>query len=150
MQVFKIFSVALLLVTATVFGSAALAQIIFQQPKAPDPNEREVSLVRQDQSDCGNANVSDQDPSRIGGTAWVVRTGGTTNVKVAISGTPNTSYHFFLKCVRILGDIKTSEEGEGQGTFSFSTGEIGSAFAFDMYPEGAPAGNKFQSVTVRY
>jgi hypothetical protein len=149
MQVFKIFPAALL-VTATVFGSAALAQIIFDKPKAPDPNEREVSLVRQDLSDCANTNVSDQDPSGVGGTAWVVRSGGTTSVKVAITGKPNTTYHFHLKCVRILGDIKTWDEGEGQGTFSFSTSEIGNTFAFDMYPEGAPAGNKFQSVTVRY
>ncbi len=141
---------ALLLASATVFGGAALAQIIFEKPTAPDPNAREVSLVRQDQSDCGNANVSGQDSSLVGGTAWVVRSGGTTSVKVAITAKPKTTYHFFLRCVRILGDITTWEEGEGLGTFSFSTSEAGNSFAFDMYPEGAPADNKFQSVTVRY
>ena len=80
----------------------------------------------------------------------MVRSGATTNVKVGITGTPNTKYHFFLKCVRILGDIQTYDEGVGEGSFSFKTNEIGNVFAFDMYPEGAPTGNKYQSVTVKY
>jgi hypothetical protein len=129
----------------------AWAQLKLEPPKAPDPNERQVSLVRQDQSDCQNGNVSDRDPSLIGGTAWVVRgSDGTTRVKIGISAKPNTTYHFFLKCVRILGDIKTWDEGEGQGEFSFSNNEAGNTFAFDMYPEGAPPGNKYQSMTVKY
>jgi hypothetical protein len=129
-------------------GAAALAQPASPNPPSPGPMA-EVSLVRQDQSDCTNGNVSDSDPSRIGGTAWVSRDpNGTTTVKVAITGTPNTTYHFFLKCVRLLGDIKTYDEGEGNGAFDFRTGETGNVYAFDMYPEGAPAGNKYQSVQV--
>jgi len=130
---------------------SALAQFGPPPPKPPDPNEREVSLVRQDQSDCQNSNVSNRDPSLVGGTAWVVRgSDGTTKVKVAISAKPNTTYHFFLKCVRVLGDIKTFDEGEGQGEFSFPNNDSGTTFAFDMYPEGAPPGNKYQSVQVKY
>jgi hypothetical protein len=126
-----------------------------QQPPAPkgnnDPNLREVSMIRQDQSDCQNSNVSDRDPNVIGGTAYVVRNSDdTTSVKVGITGKPNTVYHFFLKCVRILGDIKTYDEGDGAATFSFRTNETGNVFAFDMYPEGAPPGNKYQSVQVKY
>src|SRR3954447_24670842 len=98
-------SAAVLLVSAALCGTA------FGQAnpgaKAPDPNLREVSLVRQDQSDCQNGNVSAADPSRIGGTAWVVRDGATTHVKVSITAQPKTTYHFFLKCVVILGDITT-------------------------------------------
>ena len=145
-----------LLSAIVLFGLAALcgsasAQIVWPAPKQPDPNERAAYLVRQDQSDCQNGNVSDRDPSLIGGTAWVVRgSDGKTMVKVGITGKPNTTYHFFLKCVRILGDIKTWDEGEGQGEFSFSTSESGNTFAFDMYPEGAPPGNKYQSMTVKY
>ena len=108
-----------------------------------------MSLVRQDFSDCQNGNVSGG--GLIGGTVWVVRgSDGTTKVKVGITGTPDTTYHFFLKCVRILGDIKTYEEGVGKAEFSFSTNETGNVFAFDVYPEGAPPGNKFQSVQVKY
>jgi len=131
--------------------NAAVAQYGPPPPPPPDPNLREVSLVRQDQSDCQNGNVTDRDPSLVAGTAWVVRgSDGRTQVKVAISAKPNTTYHFFLKCVRILGDIKTWDEGEGQGEFTFSNSEAGNVFAFDMYPEGAPPGNKYQSVQVKY
>jgi hypothetical protein len=56
----------------------------------------------------------------------------------------------FLKCVRQLGDIKTQDEGTGSATFEFPTSSVGNVFAFDMYPEGAPAGNKFQSVQVHF
>ena len=127
---------------------AATAQPL---PQKVDPNFREVSMVRQDQSDCQNGNVSDQPPSIVGGTAYVTRgSDGTTNVKLGITAKPNTKYHFFLKCVRILGDIETYDEGDGIGQFSFRTNEVGNAFAFDMYPEGAPPGNKYQSMTVRF
>ena len=134
-----------------VAANTASGEISYPPPLKVDPNLREVSLVRQDQSDCQNGNVSDKDPSLIGGTAWVVRgSDGKTTVKIGITAKPNTTYHFFLKCVRILGDIKTYDEGEGQGDFSFSTNEAGNVFAFDMYPEGAPPGNKYQSVQVKY
>ena len=52
--------------------------------------------------------------------------------------------------MRILGDIKTWDEGEGEATFTFDTNETGNVYAFDMYPEGAPPGNKYQSVQVKY
>jgi len=139
-----------------VFGFAALCgtafgQIPFDPPKGPDPNEREVSLMRQDQSDCQNGSVSDRDPTLLSGTAYVVRgSDGKTTVKVGISAKPNTTYHFFLKCVRLLGDIKTWDEGEGQGMFTFETNEAGNVYAFDMYAEGGPPGSKYQSVQVKY
>jgi hypothetical protein len=140
---------------ALLLGSAALCGTAFAQvnpgAQAPNPNLREVSLVRQDQSDCQNANVTNSDPSLIGGTAYVVRgPDGNTSVKVGISAKPNTTYHFSLKCVRTLGDITTWDEGDGVGYFSFSTNEAGNVFAFDVYPEGAPPGNKYQSVQVKY
>ena len=114
----------------------------FGAPRVPvGPPGVEIPLVRQDQSDCTNSNVTAKDLSRIGGTVWVNRnSSGNTDVTVAISGTPNTTYHFFLKCVRILGDIKTYDEGEGKATFSFPTNSVGNIYAFDMYPEGAPPG----------
>lgn len=157
----KLLSVVLLFGFTAVMCGMASGQVVGPQgqyvgpplplPKGPDPTERQASLIRQDQSDCTNGNVSAKDPSLIGGMAWVVRgSDGKTTVKVGITAEPNTTYHFFLKCVRILGDIKTWDEGEGQAVFTFPTNEVGNVYAFDMYPEGAPPGNKYQSVQVRY
>ena len=110
-----------------------------------------VSMVRQDFSDCQNGNVNDNGGLLTSGTAWLLRNNdGTTTVKVGISVAPDTTYHFFLKCVRLLGDIKTDDEGTGEAVFTFQTNEVGLVYGFDMYPEGAPAGNKFQSVQVRF
>ena len=112
---------------------------------------RSVPLVRQDFSDCSNADVSAQDATRLGGTAAVLRTSsGSGSVRVILGGQPNTTYHFFLKCVRLLGDITTDTDGAGTGFFRFGSGETGTVFAFDVYPEGAPPGNKYQSVQVNF
>ena len=113
--------------------------------------EATVSLVRQDFSNCTNDDVNDGGGRLTSGTLWLVRNpDGTTGVKVAMTVAPDTTYHFFLKCVRQLGDIKTDDEGIGEALFSFPTSSVGNVFAFDMYPEGAPAGNKFQSVKVQF
>jgi hypothetical protein len=124
-------------------GGAAIAQ------NAPPPGKTlEVGLIAQDFSDCTNTTVKD-DPNRIrGGLIKVSRQGDATQVAVAMTANPNTTYHFFLKCVRLLGEIKTDGEGVGTAQFAFSNASAGPVFAFDSYPEGAPAGNKFQSVTV--
>ena len=141
---------------AAVLGASAIVFTASAQ-KAQDPSQApgeptaEVSMVRQDQSDCTNSDVNGNDPSRIGGTVWVVRQpDGNTAVKVAITASPNTVYHFFLKCVRQLGDVKTQDEGDGIAMFQFPTDTTAAVYAFDMYPEGAPADNKFQSVQVKF
>ena len=109
-----------------------------------------VSLVLQDFSDCQNGNVSDGKEELARGRALIVRNSdGTTSVKVGMTLVANTTYHFFLKCVRQIGDITTNDEGVGEAIFSFPTNLTGNVFAFDVYPEGAPAGNKLQSVQVR-
>jgi hypothetical protein len=108
-----------------------------------------VALVLQDFSDCTNANVKDSGGGAPGGEVSIVRNGdGSTTIKVGMSATPDTTYHFYLKCVRQLGDIKTDDDGVGIASFTLAAGAVGAVFAFDMYPEGAPAGNKFQSVQV--
>ncbi|MDI1345582.1 MAG: hypothetical protein PSV22_15985 [Pseudolabrys sp.] len=108
-----------------------------------------VSLVQQDFSDCTNANVKDNGGGAPGGTVNILRNGdGTTSPKIGMSAVPSTTYHFFLKCVRVLGDITTDEDGIGQASFTLPAGAVGPVLAFDSYPEGAPAGNKFQSVQV--
>ena len=133
-----------------VLGASVIAFTAGAQNRA-DPASAEVQMVRQDQADCTNDNVNADDPSRSGGTVWIVRQAdGNTTVKVAITASPNTVYHFYLKCVRQLGDIKTQDEGDGIATFEFPTSATGPVYAFDMYPEGAPPGNKFQSVQVKF
>ena len=108
-------------------------------------------LVRQDFSDCTNRDVSKVYSPLVGGSIWVTRMpDGTTGVKVALTVTPNTTYHFFLKCVRLLGDITTDGEGIANVSFVFPTNSVGAVFAFDMYPEGAPLGNKYQSTQIAF
>lgn len=109
-----------------------------------------VPLVLQDFSDCQNGNVSDPEGLLTKGTAWIVKNAdGSLDIKVGITLVPNTTYHFFLKCVRQIGDITTGDEGTGEGIFTVPSNTVGNVFAFDSYPEGAPAGNKLQSMTVR-
>jgi hypothetical protein len=134
-------------------ATAALAQSS-RSPLDPlplDKNQRAVSLVAQDSSDCTNTTVKD-DPTRTRGGQILVTRGddGKTKVHVTMTVTPSMTYHFYLKCIGPLGDITTDEEGIGTGDFSFATSSAGSVFAFDMYPEGAPSGNKFQSLTVSF
>ena len=129
---------------------AAVAQLKVNPPPIP-PNERDVYLVRLDQSDCYNSNVPNTDGPNVTGYVQVIRgTDGTTQVKVALTGTPNTNYQFYLKCKRQIGSVQTGDEGVGTGLFTFQTNEIGNTFAFDSYPTGAPAGNKFQSASVKF
>jgi hypothetical protein len=145
---------------AMVLAGAAVA-VAARAQSAPPPrgaaapamgaNERQAYLVRQDQSDCTNTTVPAGDSPNVSGNLWLSRgNDGNTTVKVAMTVSPNTTYHFYLKCVRQLGDIKTGDEGAGFATFTFPTNSVGPTFAFDMYPEGAPPGNKFQSVTVNF
>lgn len=109
----------------------------------------QVYLVRQDQSDCTNTTVSNIDGPGVDGDITIVRNpNGNTDVTVAMTASPDTTYHVFLKCVRQIGDVTTGDEGTGIDTFSFPTNLVGNVFAFDVYPEGAPPGNKFQSVQV--
>src|SRR5882762_10081749 len=95
-------------------GSAA-AQTVVQAP-----------LVLQDFSDCQNGNVSDPSGLLTKGTVFLVKnTDGSINLKVGITLVPNTTYHFFLKCVRILGDITTGDEGTGNGIFTIPPNTVG-------------------------
>jgi hypothetical protein len=122
------------------------------QTAAPvSANERQVFLVKQDESDCANTTVPSGKPETVGGELLLTRDAdGNTTVKIAMTVSPDTTYHFFLKCVRQLGDIKTGDEGTGFATFTFPTNSVGATYGFDMYPEGAPLGNKFQSATVKF
>ena len=121
---------------------------VFEAPTRP--NAVSVALVQQDSSDCTNSTVKD-DPNRTrGGNIWITRNNdGTATVDVGVTVTPNTTYHFYLKCVRLLGDIKTDDEGVGLASFRIKTSEVRPKFAFAMLPEGGDSGNKFQSLTAR-
>jgi hypothetical protein len=141
------------LIWATLAAGLAVAVPVgaqFGPPKMP-PNERQVYLVRQDVSDCTNSNVPNVDSPLTSGNVWVTRgTDGTTSVQLAMTLKPYTTYHFFLKCVRLLGNVPTDAEGVANVTFSFPTNSVGAVYAFDMYPDGAPSGQKFQSAQVSF
>ena len=111
----------------------------------------QVYLVRQAASDCTNSNVPNVDSPLVGGNVWVTRaSNGTTNVKVAMTAKPSTTYHFFLKCVRLLKDLTTDGEGVVNDAFTFPTNAVGNVYAFDVYPQGEPPGNVFQSAQVAF
>lgn len=108
-----------------------------------------ASMVLQDFSDCANTTVKDNHGGAPGGTVELLRNqDGSTSVKVGLSATPLTTYNFYLKCVRQLGVVKTDEDGVGEAIFTIPSGGAGQVITFDSYPDGAPAGNKFQSVPV--
>jgi hypothetical protein len=137
-----------IVVAAIASNISALAQVAGQ---ATDPNQRQVYLVRKDQADCTNSDVPNVDSPLVTGNVWVTRLhDGNTSVKVAVTAKPNTTYRFFLKCVRPLGDITTDDEGVANVAFAFPTNLVGAVYGFDMYPEGAPPGNKFQSAQVSF
>ncbi len=132
---------------AAIIGSAAAVA----QNGPASSNQRDVRLVRQDFSDCLNSTVPNVEGPKVAGSISVIRgSDGNTTVNVALRGTPNTTYHFYLKCVRQLGDLTTGADGAATATFSFPTTTAGNVYAFDSYPEGAPAGNKFQSAQVEF
>lgn len=109
-----------------------------------------VALVRQDFSDCLNGDVTANDNSAIAGHLTVTKNPGSYNVALNMTGgTPTTLYHFFLKCHGGLGDVTTDSGGAVTAQFQIPVADVGNVWAFDMYPEGAPAGNKFQSEAVR-
>ena len=112
------------------------------------PPTTSVALVRQDFSDCLNSTVSASSAS-VGGHVTITQASPNYTVQVNLTnGTPRTTYHFFLKCKYILGDLTTDANGVGTGNFHFPIADVQNSWAFDMYPDGAPLGNKFQSEPV--
>lgn len=137
---------------AVLVGSAAAFAAVPPPPPPPPPlGQIDVYLVRQDSSDCQNSTVPSGNGPLVSGVVWLSRgNDGNTTVKVSLTASPNTTYQFFLKCVRQLGDITTGDEGIGEAVFTFATNSVGNVYGFDSYPQGAPAGNKFQSAQVKW
>jgi hypothetical protein len=138
--------------TAVAAALAADLSALAQLPSPPvDPNERQVFLVRTDQSDCTNSDVPNVESPSVFGNVVVNRLDdGNTSVSVGITAKPNTTYHFSLKCVRALGDLATGDEGVATAMLTFPTSLVGAVYAFELSPEGAPAGEKFQSAQVSF
>ena len=128
-------------VTALVaVNAAALAQTVTQSP--PDPNQKQVFLIRKDTAECSGSDVPNVVVTRL--------RDGTTRAEVAMTAKPNTTYQFSLKCVRRLGDITTDDEGVAIVSFTYPTNSVGNTYAFEMHPEGAPPGNRYQSAQVAF
>lgn len=109
-----------------------------------------VAMIKQDQADCTNSQVKDDSSVTSGGLVWLVQNkDGSTDVKVTISASPQTTYNLYLKCNRGLAVIKTDERGMGEAKFKIPAGGAPKVFAFDMYPSNAPPGDKYQSMQIK-
>ena len=136
-------------IAAIASNLSALAQIPVPRPSTS--NQRQVYLVQRDQADCTGSDVPNVNSPLVAGNVSVTRLDdGNTGVKVAITAKPNTTYHFFLKCVRQLTDITTDDEGVANVSLVFPTNLVGAVYGFDMYPESAAAGNKYQSAQISF
>jgi hypothetical protein len=135
--------------TLVAINAATLAQTVTQSPQ--DPNQKQVFLIRKDTAECSGSDVPNVDSPLVGGNVVVSRLrDGTTSTEVAMTAKPNTTYQFFLKCVRRLGDITTDDEGVAIVSFTYPTNSVGNTYAFEMHPEGAPPGNRYQSAQVAF
>jgi hypothetical protein len=108
-------------------------------------------IVRRDFSNCTNDDVK-ASPSTVGGAVSVFRLRDNTAVSVVrlFGVSPGINYQFFHKCDRELGMIASDARGFGSASFPIGVGTSESVLTFDMYPQGAPAGNKFQSVKMSF
>lgn len=151
MPIFRLRYSSIWLGAAMLVGTniATTAQFIVQRPT--DPNQRQVVLVRQDTSDCSGRDVPNADSPLVSGTIWATRLfDGSTGVKVAMTAKPNTTYHVSLKCARPIGDVKTDDEGIGNLSLAFPTNLAGAEYSFELAPDNAPAGSRYQSAQVSF
>ena len=128
---------------------ATTAQFVVQ--RQIDPNQRQVVMVRQDTSDCSGRDVPNVDSPLVGGMIWATRLfDGNTGVTVAMTAKPNTTYRISLKCVRPIGDVKTDDEGIANLSLVFPSNLVGAEYSFELAPEGAPAGSRYQSAQISF
>ncbi|MGH6835041.1 MAG: hypothetical protein ACREC9_05715 [Methylocella sp.] len=110
-----------------------------------------VALVRQDEGSCTNDKVGDTDSAAVAGSVTVsFETSSTSTAAIRLAGvSPNTSYRIFLKCFRQLGTLRTDASGNAGRTVDFPTDAAQAVYAFEIFPEGAPAGSKLQSLSFK-
>jgi hypothetical protein len=110
-----------------------------------------VALVRQDEGNCSNDNVSDAPPAAVGGSVTIARSSErTTTAGIKLAGvSPNTSYRVAIKCGRQLGTLRTDDQGNAGRTVDFLTETVEPAFAFEVSPEGGAPGTKLQSLALK-
>jgi hypothetical protein len=110
-----------------------------------------VALVRQDSESCSNDNVSDAGQSPVTGSVTVFNTTyNSMTAGIRLSGAaPNTTYRVFIKCGKQLGAFRTDAEGNGGRTFNYLTDALSPAYGFEIVPDGAEAGGKLQSLSLK-
>src|SRR3984893_16137470 len=110
-----------------------------------------IAVVRQDSESCSNDNVSDAGQAPVVGSVTVFQT--TLNSLTAgvrlVGVAPNTTYRVFLKCGKQLGALRTDAEGNGGRTFNYLTDALSPAYALEIVPDGAEAGAKLQSLSLK-
>jgi hypothetical protein len=110
-----------------------------------------VALVRQDSESCSNDTVSDAGQAQVNGSVTVFpATYNSMTAGVRLVGvSPNRTYRVFLKCGRQLGALRTDAEGNGGRTFNYLTDAASPSYGFEIVPDGADAGGKLQSLTLK-
>jgi hypothetical protein len=137
------------LLKSAITSALALA-IAFSGPALATSKSARVNLIRLDSSDCTNSNVTPAS-GQVGGFISIHEN---KNKEVIVNihlktGTPNTKYNIFLKCKQQIGTLYTNKKGLADAEFKVSKDIVPAVFAFDMYPDGAPVGNKYQSVQIQ-
>jgi hypothetical protein len=110
-----------------------------------------VAVVRQDSEICSNDNVSDAGQAPVAGSVTVfAATVNSMTAGVRLVGvSPNATYRVFVKCGKQLGALRTDAEGNGGRTFNYLTDSLSPAYAFEIAPDGAEAGSKLQSLSLK-
>jgi len=110
-----------------------------------------VALVRQESDSCSNDNVSDAGQAPVTGSVTVFNTTyNSMTAGVKLSGAaPNALYRVFIKCGKQLGAFRTDAEGNGGRTFNYLTEALNPAYGFEIVPDGAEAGGKLQSLSLK-
>ena len=137
---------------AMISGGAILLNLTSAQAQVAN-SIATVNIFKQDYSDCTNSDVPNTtSSSTVTGYIYVIKSefDGKLFAEVHLNkGTPNTKYNIFLKCKQKIGELSTDNNGVGAVVVMAPLNIVPAVFAFDMYPDGAPLGNKFQSVQVR-
>src|ERR1700739_1346114 len=83
-------------ILTTIFSAAAATQLAPEfAARAQSADQRQVYLVRLDQSDCTNSDVPNKDSPSVDGIVFVGRgNDGNTTVKIAMTASSKTTYPF--------------------------------------------------------
>jgi hypothetical protein len=149
-------SIAIVSLLTLSFSGAIVPSTVSAQTGGNSAPTKIVDLFRQDFADCVNSNVvQSRSPDRRKSEGAMRVTKSEFDGKLFVEatllfGTPNTKYNIFLKCHQKIGELFTNNNGLGKSVSLIPLSAVPAIFAFDIYPDGAPLGNKFQSGQIKF